>query len=65
MTARPEPAPQTSRLQGFLYMLMRDAVVPGEVERMVRDVEKSAHPAFSNVHLAAYADELARRLSQP
>ena len=65
MTVRLEPAPQTSRLQGFLYMLMRDAVVPGEVERMVRDVEKGAHPVFSNVHLVAYADELARRLSQP
>lgn len=50
------------KLQCFLYLLMRDTAVPGEVERLVGEIEKGYNPVFSNGHLADYAAELAARL---
>lgn len=52
------------RLQAFLYLLMRDSVVPGEVERLVREAEKNTDMVYSNTYLAGYAEHLGRRLSQ-
>lgn len=53
----------------FLYELMRDHVTPGVLERIVtvhEDVKIDEPFDFefelSNVHLARYAEELARRL---
>lgn len=52
-------------LAAFLYVLMRDHVVPGEVERIVSDLEDVSSVggySFSNEHLERYAKELERRL---
>ena len=57
----------SERLVAFLYVLMRDEVVSGAVERVMeshiesrpRDIPRS----YSNPHLEAYARELAERLS--
>lgn len=50
-------------LTALLYTLMRDLVVPGEVERLVRDLEARPGPYdYSNRHLASYAGELADRI---
>jgi len=53
-------------LQCFLYLLMRDTVVPGEVERLVREAEKGTNhmgvPTYSNSYLSEYAHELSERL---
>jgi len=54
------------RLRVFLYLLMRDTVVPGEVERMICEAEQSRGVAvYSNEYLARYAEELAARLVGP
>ena len=53
------------KLKAFLYILMRDHLVPGEVEKIVMDLE--AHPGsyiFSNEHLAQYAELLSARLRE-
>lgn len=52
-----------NRLQVFMYLLMRDVVVPGEVERLVRLAERTDGPVFSNLHVALYAKQLADRLT--
>lgn len=56
-----------SRLQFFLYLLLRDHLPAGVVEQLVREVS-SLPPVghgFSNPALAHYAGELARRISVP
>lgn len=53
------------RLIAFLYMLMRDKLPTGEVERLVREVEKLTEgniPFFSNGPLEEYSIELAHRI---
>lgn len=52
------------RLVVFLYVLMRDEVVSGTVEKIMQDhVEGSdSESSFSNPYLAAHAIELAKRL---
>jgi len=53
------------KLKSFLYVLMRDEVVPGVVEEIVRDHAEAVAAKeiiYSNPFLAAYADELAKRL---
>ena len=52
------------RLVAFLYVLMRDEVVSGAVEKiMLEHVESNDREAvFSNPHLEAHAVELAKRL---
>ena len=51
------------RLECFLYLLMRDHLVPGAVEQIVMDVEKVEQPpVYSNRHLLNYARELVARL---
>jgi len=58
-----------SPLIAFLYELMRDHVVPGDVEGIVKN--QDAFPpedsptvfVLSNGHLAAYAEELSERLT--
>ena len=54
------------RLQTFLYVLMRDSVVSGEVERIMIQVKKIGkhRVVFSNKHLAAHAKSLVRRLTE-
>lgn len=57
---------ELARLQTFLYTLLRDDVVAGRAEELVRDAEKVHRenlPNFSNGPLADYAGELALRLS--
>lgn len=48
-------------LVSFLYELMRDHVVPGEVERLVQSSPKT-DTVFTNGWLALYAKDLAARL---
>jgi hypothetical protein len=54
------------RLVALFYILMRDKIVPGELELLVRDLESppggTSGFSFSNEHLEAYARELARRI---
>lgn len=61
------------KLVAFLYMLMRDEVVPGVVARIAQEIDGHAaigsititpRFSFSNPHLEAYATELAKRLTQ-
>ena len=49
----------------LLYLLMRDEVVPGIMERIVRECEgqnPDQEVIFSNKHLEAYARDLVKRL---
>lgn len=54
--------PTSNRFVAFLYQLMRDDVVVGRVEQIVRDSEKPEEYVLTNEHLARYAEELAERL---
>ena len=48
----------------FLYLLMRDHVVPGTLEKVVMDTEKAETSfIFTNGWLAKYAENLAKRLA--
>jgi len=53
------------KLKEFLYLLMRDEVVPGAVEQLVRQAENTGteHVVYTNKGLAQYAEELAKRLT--
>jgi hypothetical protein len=51
------------RLVIFLYLLMRDSLVTGEVERLMSEANIDKTPVFSATHLENYARELAARLS--
>lgn len=51
------------KLIAFLYLLMRDEVVPGRVAHITKEVEHLTDADFSNHHLAAYAAEIAQRIS--
>lgn len=54
-----------TKLQAFLYILMRDELVAGKVEKIMRDhVEKTVGQEvhFCNQHLANYAEEIAQTL---
>lgn len=54
------------KFQLFLYLLMRDEVVPGKVEKYCRMAEfEDDFPdevEYTNKYLASYAKELADRL---
>ena len=55
-----------NRLEAFFYLLMRDDVVPGRIEQIVRDIERGDVDMTyvpSNPHVAAYAEELVKRLT--
>jgi hypothetical protein len=56
----------SDRLVAFLYVLMRDEVTSGTVEKIMQDHVESHDGArsFSNPHLEAHARELAGRLSK-
>jgi hypothetical protein len=54
------------RLVAFLYLLMRDHVPVGTVERAVKLIREEAHPPSilenANEHLRAYARDVAGKL---
>lgn len=52
------------KLVTFLYLLMRDELVCGKVERVIFEIEKcnKKEQLFTNGWLARYADNLASRL---
>ena len=54
-------------LTSFLYELMRDHMAPGQVEELVQSVESEGREEclFTNGWLAAYAKDLAGRLTPP
>jgi len=54
------------KLQAFLYILVRDHLPFGEVERIIADLERCepAGYSFSNEQLAEYAADLATRLTR-
>lgn len=60
--------PSTDWLTGFLYVLLRDVSPPGEVERIVRELERetsqglNGETTYTNGWLAQYAKDLADRL---
>lgn len=51
-------------MKSLLYILLRDWILPGNMEAIVRDLEKSSgkEVTYSNEHLAAYAEEIEKRL---
>jgi hypothetical protein len=53
------------KLVAFLYLLMRDAIPAGEVEKAMRAAVQSTPARLSNPELAAYADRVARTLTHP
>jgi hypothetical protein len=55
----------TNPLEAFLYLLMRDHLPVGEVEKLVQSCEDTGEDnkgPLSNGWLAKYAEDLARRL---
>lgn len=54
----------TSKLQAFFYLLLRDQLPGGKIEAMVMDIEKIRDKTliFSNEYFANYALELTNRL---
>lgn len=57
--------PTSDWLTSFLYTLMRDAAPVGEVEAIVREIEREApqgETVYTNGWLAQYAKHLADRL---
>ena len=53
-------------LTPFLYLLIRDEVTSGVIERIMKDIEKiqdtGGNPIYSNKFLADYAKSIADRL---
>lgn len=55
-----------NKLTSFLYSLMRDYILPGTLEKLVQEEEKiTTEIIYSNKHLAAYAEEISKRLLFP
>lgn len=52
----------TDKLTNFLYLLMRDELTCGFVEKLIRESEKKKEILFTNGYLAAYAELLSERL---
>lgn len=48
----------------LLYVLLRDHVLPGDLEKLVADIRSSKHSSaqYSNGWLARYAQDLAQRI---
>lgn len=63
------PVPTKRPLVAFLYLLMRDEITPGKVERVLNELKPSLNPdggwVLSNDHLARYAQEVAEALDDP
>lgn len=62
---RSENVDSGNPLEVFLYLLIRDHLPAGEVEKLVKDCELTAEDAkaqLSNGWLAEYAKDLATRL---
>jgi len=55
---------KNNSIQSFFYTLMRDYLTPGEVEKIVQDIEKenSKDIIYTNKYLAKYADNISKRL---
>lgn len=51
-------------LVAFLYLLMRDHVLPGDVEGLLRQVTASNGYTFCNGWLASHAIDVAKRLKE-
>lgn len=51
-----------SQLVSFLYLLMRDYVTSGKVEKILTQIPNNKLPEFSNKCLAEYAKDIALRL---
>jgi hypothetical protein len=58
-----EPIDRHDALTGVLHDLLRDHVLPGKLEELVRDAEMNPPPyTYTNEHLGTYATHLARRI---
>lgn len=63
MRARTGEVTDHRRLVAFLYLVVRDHVVPGAVEELLNDIAGVSGPfEFTNGHLARYAQDIAARL---
>lgn len=51
-------------LVAFLYLLLRDHVLPGDIETLMRNIAPHDRCLFSNGWLAQYAKDIAERLRQ-
>lgn len=51
-----------NQLTMFFYLLLRDSLIVGEVEKLVKQVEKVETAEFSNPHLRNYSMQLASRV---
>lgn len=52
-----------SKLVSFLYELMRDHMLIGDIEAIVRESEKDPNVTYTNGWLAKYAEDVANRLT--
>ena len=49
-------------LEGFLYLLLRDHLTAGTLEKLVCEIEGVSEVCFTNGHLGQYAKLLSTRL---
>jgi len=50
------------KLVAFLYLLLRDHVVGGDIELIMKQLEKADGFEYTNGYMAAYAINIAERL---
>lgn len=54
------------RVKSFFYLLLRDVVPFGVVEKILAELDQlRSEPTFSEEHMATYAETLMRRLMSP
>ena len=59
--------PWESKLKAFLYLLVRDELPFGKVERILKDIERADHDnpiVYSEGVQAVYAEQLTKRLME-
>jgi hypothetical protein len=54
--------PDYSKLTAFLYLVLRDEILPGNIEAMMKQIPENESCKFTNKHLEDYAKDLCQRL---
>ena len=65
MRKRSGSVDSSSNLVGFIYVLARDHLTPGVIEKIMEDqveVSRGKNVKFTNGYLARYAQDVASRL---
>ncbi len=48
----------------FLYLILRDRILPGDLEEVMKQISEDGRSEFSNGWLAMYAMDIAQRLKK-